>query len=228
MAPLIKALASDERFTTGICVTAQHRQMLDQVLDLFELTPDFDLNVMKPGQQLADVTAAILKGMGSVLEEFKPDIVLVQGDTATTFATTLAAYYKQIPVGHVEAGLRTGNLYSPWPEEANRRLTGALTALHFAPTEQARNNLLAENVDENSIHVTGNTVVDALLHVVGKFQSDPKLEAQFSRQFDFLDPKKKLVLVTGHRRESFGEGSARHCNAPLTAMRTSRLYILFT
>tara|TARA_R110002126_G_scaffold291749_1_gene456672 strand:- start:13433 stop:14521 length:1089 start_codon:yes stop_codon:yes gene_type:complete len=213
MAPLIKALASDERFTTGICVTAQHRQMLDQVLDLFELTPDFDLNVMKPGQQLADVTAAILKGMGSVLEEFKPDIVLVQGDTATTFATTLAAYYKQIPVGHVEAGLRTGNLYSPWPEEANRRLTGALTALHFAPTEQARNNLLAENVDENSIHVTGNTVVDALLHVVGKFQSDPKLEAQFSRQFDFLDPKKKLVLVTGHRRESFGEGFERICEA---------------
>mgnify|MGYP003675130901 CR=1 FL=1 len=180
MAPLIKALASDERFTTGICVTAQHRQMLDQVLDLFELTPDFDLNVMKPGQQLADVTAAILKGMGSVLEEFKPDIVLVQGDTATTFATTL---------------------------------TGALTALHFAPTEQARNNLLAENVDENSIHVTGNTVVDALLHVVGKFQSDPKLEAQFSRQFDFLDPKKKLVLVTGHRRESFGEGFERICEA---------------
>ena len=131
MAPLIKALASDERFTTGICVTAQHRQMLDQVLDLFELTPDFDLNVMKPGQQLADVTAAILKGMGSVLEEFKPDIVLVQGDTATTFATTLAAYYKQIPVGHVEAGLRTGNLYSPWPEEANRRLTGVLADLHF-------------------------------------------------------------------------------------------------
>lgn len=213
MAPLIRALAADRRFVSGICVTGQHRQMLDQVLDLFELVPDFDLDIMKPGQNLTDITAAILTGIGKVFSQFRPDVVLVHGDTTTTLATTLAAYYHRIPVGHVEAGLRTGNLYSPWPEEANRKLTGALARLHFAPTETARDNLLRENADPQGIHVTGNTVVDALLHVAGKLDADPSLQAGFRRQFGFLDDARKLILVTGHRRESFGGGFERICQA---------------
>ena len=215
MAPLIQALADDERFSAGICVTAQHRQMLDQVLELFDLKPDFDLDIMKPGQDLTHITASILKGMGSVLDEYKPDLVLVHGDTTTTFATTLAAYYRQVPTGHVEAGLRTGNLYSPWPEEANRKLTGTLAALHFAPTPTARDNLLREGTDASRVHVTGNTVVDALLQVVRKIETDPDLHGKFARQFDFLDAGRKLILVTGHRRESFGAGFERICRALL-------------
>ena len=171
MAPLALALVADERFDARVCVTGQHREMLDQVLELFELKPDFDLNIMKPGQDLTDVTSAILQGMKGVFSDFRPDIVLVHGDTATTIATTLAAYYQQIPVAHVEAGLRTGNLYSPWPEEANRKLTGALATLHFAPTETSRQNLLREGVPPMSIHVTGNTVIDALLDVVEKLNT---------------------------------------------------------
>src|SRR5690606_23312905 len=166
MAPLALSLAADERFDSKVCVTGQHRQMLDQVLDLFELKPDFDLSVMKPGQDLTAVTTAILMGMKDVLAACKPDIGLVHGDTATTLAARLAAYYQQIPVAHVEAGLRTGNLYSPWPEEANRKLTGALATLHFAPTENSKANLLREGVEPASIHVTGNTVIDALLEVI--------------------------------------------------------------
>ncbi|WP_026145663.1 non-hydrolyzing UDP-N-acetylglucosamine 2-epimerase [Pseudomonas asplenii] len=213
MAPLALSLAADKRFEAKVCVTGQHRQMLDQVLDLFELKPDFDLNIMKPGQDLTDVTTTILQGMKIVLANFKPDVVLVHGDTATTFAVTLAAYYQQIPVAHVEAGLRTGNLYSPWPEEANRKLTGALATLHFAPTETSRENLLKEGVPPDSIHVTGNTVIDALLDVVEKINNNPSLQQQFHHDFSFLGDKKRIILVTGHRRESFGGGFEKICQA---------------
>ena len=213
MAPLVRALENDDRFDTRLCVTAQHREMLDQVLELFEINPDFDLNIMKPGQDLTVVTTAILQGMKGVFEQFKPDLVLVHGDTATTFATTLSAYYNQIPVAHIEAGLRTGNLYSPWPEEGNRKLTGVLAALHFAPTETSRKNLLGEGVDPSSIHVTGNTVIDALLDVVGRLNSNNTLQQQFSKEFSFLDNKRRVILITGHRRESFGGGFERICQA---------------
>jgi len=212
MAPLALRLAEDERFESRVCVTAQHREMLDQVLGLFELKPDYDLNLMKPGQDLNDITCGILQGLKSVLADFKPDMVLVHGDTATTFATSLSAYYQQIPVGHVEAGLRTGNLYSPWPEEANRKLTGALAAKHFAPTETSRQNLLKENIDPANIHVTGNTVIDALFEVVRKLEEGP-LGVELRARFDFLKDDKRLLLVTGHRRESFGEGFENICRA---------------
>ncbi|WP_045158392.1 non-hydrolyzing UDP-N-acetylglucosamine 2-epimerase [Stutzerimonas stutzeri] len=212
MAPLALALNADPRFDAKVCVTGQHRQMLDQVLDLFDLIPDFDLNIMKPGQDLSDITSAILKGMKQVFSDFKPDVVLVHGDTATTFASTLAAYYHQIPVAHVEAGLRTGNMYSPWPEEGNRKLTGALATLHFAPTETSRQNLLREGITDG-VEVTGNTVIDALLQVVTKLQKDVTLQQSLARQFDFIRPDSRLVLVTGHRRESFGGGFERICQA---------------
>ena len=212
MAPLALALNADSRFDAKVCVTGQHRQMLDQVLDLFDLIPDFDLNIMKPGQDLSDITSAILKGMKQVFSDFKPDVVLVHGDTATTFASTLAAYYHQIPVAHVEAGLRTGNMYSPWPEEGNRKLTGALATLHFAPTETSRQNLLREGITDG-VEVTGNTVIDALLQVVTKLQKDVTLQQSLARQFDFIRPDSRLVLVTGHRRESFGGGFERICQA---------------
>lgn len=213
MAPLVHALSSDERFEAKCCVTAQHREMLDQVLELFEIKPDYDLNLMRAGQSLNDVTARILLELKSVLQEFKPDVVLVHGDTATTFAASLAAYYEQIPVGHVEAGLRTGNIYSPWPEEANRKLTGTLTQYHFAPTETSQNNLLKENFKKESISVTGNTVIDALLLIKEKIDHDEALQHSLSEQFPFLREDKKLVLVTGHRRESFGGGFERICEA---------------
>ena len=213
MAPLALQLAGDNRFEAKVCVTGQHREMLDQVLNLFDLVPDFDLNIMKPRQDLTDVVTAILQGLKPVLSEFQPDVVLVHGDTATTFAATLAAYYQQIPVAHVEAGLRTGDIYSPWPEEANRKLTGALANLHFAPTDRSRNNLLREGVDETAISVTGNTVIDALLWVVNRLEQDAGLRDQASAQFDWLDLQKRLILVTGHRRESFGGGFERICQA---------------
>tara|TARA_R110000751_G_scaffold156389_3_gene261847 strand:- start:11713 stop:12852 length:1140 start_codon:yes stop_codon:yes gene_type:complete len=213
MAPLALQLAADDRFDAKVCVTGQHREMLDQVLELFELKPDYDLNIMKPGQDLTDVTAGILTGLKPVLAEFMPDVVLVHGDTATTFATSLAAYYQQIDVAHVEAGLRTGNIYSPWPEEGNRKLTGALATLHFAPTATSKQNLLKEGVSESSIKVTGNTVIDALLDVVKKLEIDDQLKKQFDEQFSFLNSSKKLILVTGHRRESFGGGFERICQA---------------
>ncbi|APF01511.1 UDP-N-acetylglucosamine 2-epimerase [Pseudomonas putida] len=212
MAPLALNLAQDDRFESRVCVTGQHRQMLDQVLELFEIKPDYDLNIMKPGQDLTDVTTAILQGLKPVLAEFKPDVVLVHGDTATTLATSLAAYYQQIPIAHVEAGLRTGNLYSPWPEEGNRRLTGALAALHFAPTSTSQDNLLREGTDAATIYTTGNTVIDALLEVVRKLES-PALKNQFEAQFSFLNPERRMVLVTGHRRENFGDGFERICQA---------------
>lgn len=213
MAPLVHALAADERFEAKCCVTAQHREMLDQVLELFAITPDYDLNLMKAGQTLNEVTARILLELKPVLQEFKPDVVLVHGDTATTFAASLAAYYEQIAVGHVEAGLRTGNIYSPWPEEANRKLTGALTKYHFAPTKTSKQNLLQENYAAENIFVTGNTVIDALLMVKEKIEQDTDLKVTLEAQFPYLDENKKLVLVTGHRRESFGGGFERICEA---------------
>ncbi|WP_281271456.1 non-hydrolyzing UDP-N-acetylglucosamine 2-epimerase [Billgrantia montanilacus] len=213
MAPLALSLAGDKRFESYICVTGQHREMLDQVLSLFNIIPDFDLNIMKPRQDLTDVTTAILQGMKSILNNVKPDIVLVHGDTATTFASTLAAYYAKIPVGHVEAGLRTGNLYSPWPEEANRKLTGALAELHFAPTPLSQKNLIDEGVAPAKVTVTGNTVIDALLRVVKKLESDIVFQTKFLEKFQFIKPESQLILVTGHRRESFGGGFVRICQA---------------
>lgn len=228
MAPLVHALAADERFEAKCCVTAQHREMLDQVLELFEITPDYDLNLMKSGQTLNDVTARILLELKPVLQEFKPDVVLVHGDTATTFAASLAAYYEQIAVGHVEAGLRTGNIYSPWPEEGNRRLTGALTRYHFAPTQNSKENLLKENFNPDNIDVTGNTVIDALLLVKDKIDANQNLSIELSAQFPFLREDKKLVLVTGHRRESFGGGFERICEAlALTAQKHPEVQIVY-
>ena len=213
MAPLAIKLAEQEGIDARVCVTAQHREMLDQVLGLFEITPEYDLNIMKPGQDLTDVTTNILQGIKPILADFKPDVVLVHGDTATTFATSLAAYYQQIAVGHVEAGLRTGNIYSPWPEEANRKLTGAITTYHFAPTETSQQNLLNEAVAPENITVTGNTVIDALLDVSAKLKNDTALNKEMAERFSFLNKDKKLILVTGHRRESFGGGFERICKA---------------
>ena len=213
MAPLVQALAQDPAFESRLCVTAQHREMLDQVLSLFQLQPDYDLNVMRPEQGLTEITCRILQGMHTVLLDFKPDIVLVHGDTTTTLAASLAAFYQQIPVGHVEAGLRTGDLASPWPEEGNRKLTGHLARLHFTPTLRSRQNLLDENLADDSIVVTGNTVIDALLWVRDRVLDDNEINAQLASRYPFLDDSKKLVLVTGHRRESFGEGFERICSA---------------
>jgi UDP-N-acetylglucosamine 2-epimerase (non-hydrolysing) len=220
MAPLVAALKADTRFDSRLCVTAQHREMLDQVLALFDLLPDFDLDIMKKSQGLTEITTAILEGMQGVFASFRPDMVLVHGDTATTFAATLAAYYQHIPVGHIEAGLRTGNLYSPWPEEANRRLTSVLATLHFAPTDTAQTNLLREGVGGSRIHVTGNTVIDALRQVVAKLKADTDLQEKFHAQFSFLPDDRRIILVTGHRRESFGEGFERICHALLDTART--------
>lgn len=213
MAPLVQALSSDERFESKVCVTAQHREMLDQVLDLFGISPDFDLDLMKAGQSLNDVTAKILLGLKPVLQEFKPDVVLVHGDTATTFAASLAAYYEQIDVGHVEAGLRTGDIYSPWPEEANRKLTGSLAKYHFAPTVASKENLLKESYDAGTIYITGNTVIDALLSVVHKIEKSEELQASLMKHYEFLDLNSDVVVVTGHRRENFGSGFEDICMA---------------
>ncbi|HBO2661469.1 TPA: UDP-N-acetylglucosamine 2-epimerase (non-hydrolyzing) [Pseudomonas aeruginosa] len=213
MAPVTLALANDDRFEARVCVTGQHREMLDQVLNLFKIVPDFDLNIMRSGQDLTDVTVAILQGMKDVFSQFKPDIVLVHGDTATTLAASLAAYYHQIPVAHVEAGLRTGNMYSPWPEEGNRKLTGALACLHFAPTETSRDNLLREGISAERIRVTGNTVIDALLNVVQRLEQDMELASEAVAPTEFLDSSRRFILVTGHRRESFGGGFERICQA---------------
>lgn len=214
MAPMVINLANDDRFHSRVCVTAQHREMLDQVLELFGLVPDYDLNIMKPDQNLTDVTTAIIQGLQAVLEDFKPDVILVHGDTATTFAASLAAYYQQIPVAHIEAGLRTHNLYSPWPEEGNRRLTGSLASMHFAPTQTSRQNLINEGVAAECIHVTGNTVIDALLSVVEKLHVPTSpLRGRLDRQFAFLPQDQRMILVTGHRRENFGDGLERICQA---------------
>ncbi|MFH7829171.1 non-hydrolyzing UDP-N-acetylglucosamine 2-epimerase [Kluyvera chengduensis] len=213
MAPLVHALAKDPHFEAKVCVTAQHREMLDQVLNLFSIVPDYDLNIMSPGQGLTEITCRILQGLKPVLESFKPDVVLVHGDTTTTAAASLAAFYQRIPVGHVEAGLRTGDLYSPWPEEANRTLTGHLAMYHFAPTENSRQNLLRENLSDKRIFVTGNTVIDALFWVRDRVMNDKALNTDLSLRFPFLNSGKKMILVTGHRRESFGQGFEKICHA---------------
>jgi UDP-N-acetylglucosamine 2-epimerase (non-hydrolysing) len=214
MAPVIIELQKHpEQFTVQICVTAQHREMLDQVLELFAIVPDFDLDIMKPGQNLTDVTCNVLQGLIPVLAAARPEVVLVHGDTTTTMAASLAAFYAGIPVAHVEAGLRTGNKRAPFPEEINRRVTGCVADMHFAPTAQARQNLLNEGVADSTIYVTGNTVIDALLTVVEKMQSDTDLQKEMAERFSFLDANKRLILVTGHRRENFGEGFENICLA---------------
>ncbi len=228
MAPVVKHLASHKAFDSQVCVTGQHRQMLNPFLDLFQINPNFDLEVMKPGQTLSELTANILNSFSPVLREVSPDVVLVHGDTTTTFAATLAAYYHRIPVAHVEAGLRTGNIFLPWPEEANRKLTGALAQFHFAPTALSRNNLLSEGVSEKTIYVTGNTVVDALFDVLGQLEANPSLEQQLASEFPFLSPERKMILVTGHRRESFGEGFKQICQAlAMIASKFSEIDIVY-
>ncbi|GLS04640.1 UDP-N-acetylglucosamine 2-epimerase [Chitiniphilus shinanonensis] len=213
MAPVVAALQADPRFEAKVCVTAQHRQMLDQVLELFALKPDFDLDLMQPGQDLTDITARALTGLRGVFAEWRPDIVLVHGDTTTTMAASLAAFYQRIPVGHVEAGLRTGDIYSPWPEEMNRKIAGAVAALHFAPTDTARDNLLREGVRPETVQVTGNTVIDALLEVDRRLKQDAALADHMATRFAFLAQDRRLVLVTGHRRENFGGGFENICAA---------------
>ena len=221
MAPLVKEFQKyPEAFKTVVCVTGQHRQMLDQVLQLFEITPDYDLNIMKQGQDLYDVTARVLTGMRDVLKEAQPDVVLVHGDTTTSTAAALAAFYQQIPVGHVEAGLRTHNIYSPWPEEMNRQITGRIATYNFSPTPLSKANLLREAVAEESITVTGNTVIDALYWVVNKIKENcalnnelKELLAQAGYDVTRLDSGRKLVLITGHRRENFGDGFINMCTA---------------
>ena len=211
MAPLIRALAADPQIDSRVCVTAQHREMLDQVLNLFGIQPDHDLDIMRPGQDLSHITRAILAGMGTVLDQEKPDRLLVHGDTSTTFAATLAAYYRQIPVGHVEAGLRTGDPYAPFPEEMNRKLTDCIADLYFAPTDGAAANLKREGIDSSRICITGNTVIDALLQVVGDLNADNDRRNAMSSRFQDISDDQRLILVTGHRRESFGDGFQRIC-----------------
>ena len=213
MAPLVNLLKADPAIESRVCVTGQHREMLDQVLRLFEIVPEYDLAIMKAGQDLYDVSTSILLNIKPVLRDFQPDIVLVHGDTSTTFAAALACYYEKTAVGHVEAGLRTGNIYSPWPEEANRKLTGAITTLHFAPTDTSKQNLLNENTDPSKVFVTGNTVIDALHQVVEKIQQDTALSAEFASKFPYGQNGRRMILVTGHRRESFGSGFENICAA---------------
>lgn len=213
MAPVVKALELTPGIESVVCVTAQHRKMLDQVMRLFDISADYDLNIMKSGQDLFAITTRILSGLGEVLREVRPDRVLVHGDTTTTMAASLAAFYEKIPVGHVEAGLRTGDIYSPWPEEINRKIAGTIADLHFAPTETARDNLLGEGVAPARILVTGNTVVDALMWVSGRLQTDSGIAAAANAALPQIDAQKRLILVTGHRRESFGKGFEHICNA---------------
>jgi len=216
MAPLVKAFENEPTIQSKVCVTAQHREMLDQVLDMFDIKPDYDLNIMKPGQDLFDVTSNVLLGLKDVLNDFNPNVVLVHGDTTTTSASSLAAFYNKIKVGHVEAGLRTGNIYSPWPEEANRQITGVLANYHFAPTTTSQNNLLKENKDSKNIIVTGNTVIDALFLALDKIEKDDELKTKIvnsiNSQYEIKEDK-KLILVTGHRRENFGDGFVNICEA---------------
>ena len=227
MAPVVEKFKKCDQIETRICVTGQHRGMLDQVLELFDIKPDYDLDIMKPGQGLTEVTAKILEGMKEVLLEFSPDRVLVHGDTATTFAASLAAYYQQIPIGHVEAGLRTGDVYSPWPEEGNRRLTAAIADHHYAPTSTSQFNLHRENLDPAGVFVTGNTVIDTLLEVSDKIDSDGDLRKRLSGLFRFIDESKKMILVTGHRRESFGDGLQSICEALLTLAERDDIQIVY-
>lgn len=226
MIPVYQALKATPGLQVRLLVTAQHRQLLDQVLRLFETLPDYDLNVMQPGQGLTEITAAVLTRLKPVLEGYAPDLVLVHGDTTTTLSASLAAYYQQIPVGHIEAGLRTRNIYSPWPEEINRKVTSAIARLHFAPTENAASNLRAEDVPEERIVITGNTVIDALLQVVKILENDPQQSTALDSELG-IDPSKRLILVTGHRRESFGAGFDRICSALSTIARRDDVQIIY-
>jgi UDP-N-acetylglucosamine 2-epimerase (non-hydrolysing) len=223
LAPVVHAALAEGRVDHHLCVTAQHRQMLDQVLSVFGLTPDSDLDIMKPGQSLDGVAAAVLSGVGQIMDAWKPDWVIVQGDTTTAFGAALAGYHRQVKVAHVEAGLRTGNLYSPWPEEGNRRLIGQITTVHFPPTESAANNLRREGFADSRIEVTGNSVIDALQWVAGKVDNDAELDARFG----FLNPDRRLILVTGHRRENFDGGLERVCQALAEIAKRADVEILY-
>ncbi len=227
MAPVIKKLKQEPRIESRVCVTAQHRYMLDQVLDLSQIKPDVDLNIMMDNQGLTEVGVAILSGLKPVLEEYQPDLVLVQGDTSTTFFAALAAFYRQVPVGHGEAGLRTGDMSAPWPEEMNRRVASILAGLHFAPTEQSRDNLLREGIEPESILVTGNTVIDALLDSVQLIYNSPQLLSKFKEQFSFLEPYRRTIMVTGHRRESFGKRFEDICYALSEISRREDVQIVY-
>ncbi|HDQ2792913.1 TPA: UDP-N-acetylglucosamine 2-epimerase (non-hydrolyzing) [Escherichia coli] len=227
MAPIVKAFQATRDIDVRVCVTGQHREMLDQVLNLFEITPEYDLNIMKPGQDLTDVTTAILQGLKPVFADFQPDRILVHGDTATSFAATLAAYYHRIAVGHVEAGLRTGNIYSPWPEEGMRRLTGGIADQHYTPTISSLKNLIMENIAPETIFVTGNSVIDALLEVSQRIDSNVNMNADLAGRFSFLDQSKKLILVTGHRRENHGDGFERICKALATLAQRDDVQIVY-
>jgi len=227
MAPVFTALNSVAEFDVKICVTGQHRQMLDQVLSLFGIVPDFDLDMMRPNQDLTDITVNVLHGLRDIFKEWKPDLLLVHGDTTTAMASSIAAFYSKIPLAHVEAGLRTSNIYSPWPEEMNRRIIGRIASLHFAPTESARKNLLAEGYLNETIHVTGNTVIDALSSVVDRINANNSLKQQLQQQFSYLSNDKRMILVTGHRRENFGQGFENICNALLKISRCKGVEIVY-
>ena len=227
MAPLVNALADHPEIESSVCVTAQHRAMLDQVLDLFQITPDFDLNIMRTNQNLPHITQAVLLGVTDVLNIFKPDRILVHGDTTTSFAAALAGFYQQIPVDHVEAGLRTGDIYAPFPEEMNRKLVDSLCDLHFAPTQSSANNLIRENVDQRNIIITGNTIIDALLEVVERVKFDNILRSKMENHFKFLNPDKRMILVTGHRRENFGSKFESICHALLKIARRDDVELIY-
>ncbi len=227
LAPVVLAFADAHAVEHAMCVTGQHREMLDQVMEVFGLTPEFDLNIMKPGQSLTHITTAVLNGLGRVIDEFQPDWLIVQGDTTTAFSGALAAFYRRVQVAHVEAGLRTGNILSPWPEEMNRKLLTQLASVHFPPTEIAAKNLRREGVADDVQLVTGNTVIDALQWVAKRFSEDAALDAEFSDRFDFIDPAKRLILVTGHRRENFEGGLARVCTALAKIARRDDVQIIY-
>ncbi|CAK8717358.1 UDP-N-acetylglucosamine 2-epimerase [Candidatus Electrothrix gigas] len=227
MAPLVRKLQIANGIESYLCVTAQHRQMLDQVLELFQLVPEYDLDIMQPDQGLTEVTCNVLTGLRSVFEEVQPDRILVHGDTTTTLAASLAAYYMRIPVGHVEAGLRTGNIYAPWPEEINRKLTGGIADRHYAPTSWAKENLLREGVPEEQVLVTGNTVIDALLWVDRQLEENSNLEEAMAGRFPFLNREQRCILVTGHRRESFGQGFENICHALLELAQREDVQVVY-
>ena len=227
MAPVVTELRRSSGLDLRVCVTAQHRGILDQVLALFAITPDHDLDLMLPNQTLDQLTARLLIGVGEVLDQEKPDLVLVHGDTSTTLASSLAAFYRKLPVGHVEAGLRSGSLLAPWPEEMNRRVTTLATRFHFTPTERSRQNLLNEAVDASHIHLTGNTVIDALIETVARLKASPEARAALERQFSYLDSNLPLVLVTGHRRENFGAGFESICRAMIDIVTQNEVQIVY-
>lgn len=227
MAPIINILRKDLLIDLRVCVTGQHRQMLDQVLTLFKIAPEYDLSLMRSGQSLTELTCNIISAMEQVLTEWRPDILLVHGDTTTTFGASLAAYYQRISIAHVEAGLRTGDIYSPWPEEANRRMVGALAKLHFSPTEVSRENLLRENIDKSKIFVTGNTVIDALLEISDRINRDSQLQRSLENQFSFIDAQRRLILVTGHRRENFGSGFESICHGLVELSKRADIQIVY-